>query len=517
MNCLLYARVSTDKQAQKGLSIPAQIEAMREHAKKNSWKVIGHYVDEGESATTANRPELKNLLQHCKENKGVEIVIVHKLDRLARNLIDHATIKAILKQKGIKLVSVSEPFDDNPVGNLLENIIASVSEWYSANLGQEIRKAQFAKLKKGEWPQKPPVGYKSVKREDGRTNHVPDKKTAPLVRQAFELFSTGNYSLKTLAEEMHSRGLKTRYDRIYSPESIKTTLTKRFYISRLEWQGKEYKGKHQSIVSSDLFYRVQDVLTKRSVDTGEKGRLEFLLRGVAYCQMCNRKLTAEIHPRGSYYRCLPNIHKEKCSQQYSPVKLLDGQLEALYEKLQPSRKLLELLKIEMQEIAHKRKKIAQKEIKNLKRTIEDLENKEIKLLDEMLGGKIQRDIYEKVEKKYTAKKKEAEARLSQFEVNYNDPLDFLDKCITVSSMLFYLHQRFNYEQKKNLTKVVFEKIYVQNKAIVDVKLNSPFSFLLKEDIENVFEDHPSRRTKEDVFEQIINFTFSEKYHVTKVV
>lgn len=144
MNCLLYARVSTDKQAQKDLSIPAQIEAMKDYAKKNNWKVVGHFIDEGESARTANRPELKNLIQHCKENKGVNIILVHKIDRLARNLIDYATIKAILKQKGIKLVSVSEPFDDNPVGHLLENIIASISEWYSANLGEEIKKSNWS-------------------------------------------------------------------------------------------------------------------------------------------------------------------------------------------------------------------------------------------------------------------------------------------------------------------------------------------------------------------------------------
>ena len=109
MNCLLYARVSTDKQAQKELSIPAQLEMMTQYARKSGWKIIGRYVDRGESARTANRPELKRLIQHCRENKGVDIVLVHKIDRLSRNLIDYATIKAILKQKGIRLVSVSDP------------------------------------------------------------------------------------------------------------------------------------------------------------------------------------------------------------------------------------------------------------------------------------------------------------------------------------------------------------------------------------------------------------------------
>jgi DNA invertase Pin-like site-specific DNA recombinase len=515
MNCLLYARVSTDKQAQKDLSIPAQIEAMREYAKRNNWNVTGHFIDEGESARTADRPELKKLIQHCKENKGVDAVIVHKIDRLARNLIDYATIKAILKQKGIRLVSVSEPFDDNPIGHLLENIIASISEWYSANLGEEIKKGNLAKLKKGEWPTKPPLGYKSVKSENGRIKHIPDSKTTSFVKQCFELFSTGNYSLRTLSEIMADRGLKTRYGKIYSPEAMKNLLTRRFYIGRLEWKGEEYKGTHKPVVKKDLFYRVQEILKKRSVDTGEKGKLEFLLRGVAYCKSCNLKLTGENHPRGSYYRCLPNIHQEKCDQPYTPVSVLDSQLEALYAQLQPPKKLLKLLKLEMEQIAERRKKIAHKEIRNLKKTIGDLENKEIKLIDEKLEGRVEKDIYERMQKQYREKRTEAEARLSQLEVDYDDPLDFLDKCIVVASMLQFLHNKFKYEQKKQLLRAVFERINVSERAISDVKLNPPFSILLGDKIKTMFKDSPSEATKEDVFEQIVSFILSEQYVIIK--
>jgi len=152
-----------------------------------------------------------------------------------------------------------------------------------------------------------------------------------------------------------------------------------------------------------------------------------------------------------------------------------------------------------------------KEIKTLKRTIEDLENKEIKLLDEMLGGKLSRDIYEKLEKKYNDKRREAETRLSQLEVDYDDPLDFLDKCIVIGSMLLFLHQKFNFEQRKNLLKAIFEKIYVRERTIVDVKLNMPFSIIFQKDIEKVFKKRPSVPTKEDIFEQIVVFTLSEQY------
>ena len=93
MNCLFYARVSTDKQAQKDLLIPAQIEAMRDYAKKNSWKVIDNFVDEGDSAKTANRPELNGLIRYCKENKEVDIILVHKIEIIRISFLGSSLIQ----------------------------------------------------------------------------------------------------------------------------------------------------------------------------------------------------------------------------------------------------------------------------------------------------------------------------------------------------------------------------------------------------------------------------------------
>ncbi len=91
-----------------------------------------------------------------------------------------------------------------------------------------------------------------------------------------------------------------------------------------------------------------------------------------------------------------------------------------------------------------------------------------------------KNVYERLEKRYQEKRRAAEGGLSQLEVDYDDSLDFLDKCILVASMLLYLHQRFNYDQRKDLLKAVFEKIYVRDKEIVDVKLNPPFRFSSEE-------------------------------------
>ena len=139
---------------------------------------------------------------------------------------------------------------------------------------------------------------------------------APIVKEAFELFATGNYSLKTLSEEMYKRGLKTKYGRPFSPESMKRLLKRKFYIGKLIWHGRGYNGRHKPIIEKELFYQVQEVLKRRSKDSGENGKYKFVLREIAYCKSCGQKLTAEIHPRGRYYLCLN--YKRKCKEPYYP-------------------------------------------------------------------------------------------------------------------------------------------------------------------------------------------------------
>src|SRR5262249_15961549 len=151
----LYARVSTEKQAEKDLSIPAQLAAMREYAIQHGWIVLEEFVEPGASGRTADRPLLRELLARCKDgNPKADVVLVHKIDRFARNGSDYANIKTILKQHGVRLASVVENTDDSISGELIENIMASIAQFYSANLGQEARKGMRQKVLGGGWPHK---------------------------------------------------------------------------------------------------------------------------------------------------------------------------------------------------------------------------------------------------------------------------------------------------------------------------------------------------------------------------
>ena len=407
MKCIIYARVSCEKQARKDLSIPAQVRAMRDYAKKRKWRIVGIYVDEAKSGKSINRPELKKLIRQCKQDQ-IDVVLIHKIDRLARNVIDHATIKAILNQRGIKLASVVENIEDSITGQLIENIMASIAEFYSANLAEEIRKGVQQKLKNGGWPTKAPIGYKNIRDDNDKTFSVLDPQKASYIRQIFEAYSTGQYSLLGLSEEMYKAGFTTRFGKKFSQESMKKILNNKFYIGIMTWKGVNYQGKHEPLIIQDLFYRVQEVLKSRSAQTGEKGRYKYLLRGLVWCKSCGQKLTAERHPRGIYYRCSPSIHKKNCTEPYIPVKSLETQFEYIYENLRPPLKLLKLINLELNEIIKNRNMTAKKEIAPLKKIINENKAKQVEVADQLAARVITPEIYNSLNQQYESIVKNAQ-------------------------------------------------------------------------------------------------------------
>ena len=151
-----YLRVSTRGQAERGggadegFSIPAQREANKKKALSMGAMVGKEFVDRGTSAKSADRPELQKMLEYVKENADrIDYVIVHKVDRLARNRGDDVDIMRTLRKCGVQLVSASESIDDTPAGMLLHGIMSSIAEFYSQNLANEVKKGLNEKVKGG--------------------------------------------------------------------------------------------------------------------------------------------------------------------------------------------------------------------------------------------------------------------------------------------------------------------------------------------------------------------------------
>ncbi len=217
LTAVSYLRVSTSQQAERdgdpeGYSLPAQREANRRKAGSLGAEIVEEFVDRGESARSADRPDLQRMLTFIAEHQ-VDFVIVHKVDRLARSRADDVAINLAIQKAKARLVSVSENIDETPSGMLLHGIMSSIAEFYSRNLANEVVKGMSQKAKTGGTTGKAPIGYKNraVINEEGREVRtvVIDDDRAPLLRWAFTAYASGDFTITQLVDELTARGLAT--------------------------------------------------------------------------------------------------------------------------------------------------------------------------------------------------------------------------------------------------------------------------------------------------------------------
>jgi site-specific DNA recombinase len=176
--------------------------------------------------------------------------VVHKLDRLARNMEDHVAIRALLRRRGVALVSITENVEETASGRLVEGIHALMAEFYSANLAAEARKGMAEKAKQGGWPHQAPIGYLNKRASLGGRRVafiVPDPERADLVRSAFQLYAAGGHSVAQLTDELAERGLRGRgrCDRPEKPlavSSVADLLANPVYAGMVQWQGVTYRA-----------------------------------------------------------------------------------------------------------------------------------------------------------------------------------------------------------------------------------------------------------------------------------
>lgn len=344
MNCVLYARVSTDRQAEKELSIPAQLQAMRDYASQHNWTVVEEFVEPGASARTADRVALQRLLGVVRSTEAaINVVLVHKIDRLARNVYDHATIRALLKQHGIRLASVVENVGESVSGELIENIMASIAQFYSANLSEEVKKGMRQKIIKGGWPHRVPRGYAIIKTVSDRSGSIEvHPKDGPLMKRAFELYATGWYSVESLAKRLARDGLRAQNGTPVAHSHLGRLLANSFYAGVVRWHDVEYPGSHPALVSRELFDKVQGVLRQRFRNPGPKGSVinGFPLRGLAICASCRGRMTSERHGKWAYYRCSrQTFRRELCGARFCNADRAHRDVERICRRVKIDRGL----------------------------------------------------------------------------------------------------------------------------------------------------------------------------------
>jgi len=293
-----YIRVSTVKQGEHGSSLQEQKSAIEAYAARLDLRII-RWFEETETAAKQGRREFTKLTNLLRKNRASG-VIIHKIDRSARNLKDWAGLGELI-DSGIEVLFAHEGLDmQTRGGRLAADIQAVVAADFIRNLRDEVRKGFYGRLKQGYYPLPAPRGY--IDRGKARAKEI-DPVIGPLVRQAFELYGTGTYSLEQLRQEMAERGLRGRTGKPLALDAMALLLHNPFYVGliRIAKTRELFEGNHAPLVSKRLFDRVQTILAGKSFPRIEK--FVFRFRRLLKCQRCRRSLTGEMRKGHIYYRC----------------------------------------------------------------------------------------------------------------------------------------------------------------------------------------------------------------------
>ncbi len=483
MRCVLDLRVSTREQAEKGegeegFSIPAQREACTRHIRDAGWSLVDEYVDRGESARSADRPALKEMLARIAEERDVDAVVVHKIDRLARNMNmeDHVAIRALLRRRGVALVSVTENVEETASGRLVEGIHALMAEFYSANLAAEIKKGLSEKAKQGGFPHGAPLGYVNLReviagRQVARI--VPDAERAPLISLAFSHYATGEWTLQRLAQELAHRGLTNRARRDRTPKAITwqglaKILANPVYVGIVEWNGVQHPGTHEPLVTPETFRRVQELLAARAARGTRERKHPHYLKGLLHCGVCGRRLSIQ-HSKGgyTYFFCLgqKNDPHGTCRERYIAAEDLEAQVEDLCQRIELPASWAERLREEMAAEVVERQRVdaAQREL--LTRRLAKAEAKRRKLLDAYYAGAIDVPTLKIEQARIGADIGSAKDRLAELDANLGEWQEILELAATFATRCADAYRKASDRTRKQFNAAVFERLDERRPAL----------------------------------------------------
>lgn len=323
---VLYARYSSDNQ--RAESIDAQVRAIEHYASVNGYELVGTYIDEAMSGKNADRPRFLDMIRDSDKGR-FDTVIVHKLDRFARNRQDSATYRCILKKNGVSLCSVVENIDNSPESVILESVIEGMAEYYSLNLARETMKG----LKENAYNGKHtggfvPLGYTVMPDKTIAVN----EEEARVVRGIFQDVIDGR-SYVEIATRLNEQGYRTRTGRLFKGNALYGILRNQKYIGICVYNkripvtdgkcnSRKFKNRSEWIVNEDafprivedsIFNKVQAILDARAVGN-RSPNVVYLLRGKIYCGVCGAPYVGSRKKSGKgivnyYYACnKPKAH-----------------------------------------------------------------------------------------------------------------------------------------------------------------------------------------------------------------
>jgi DNA invertase Pin-like site-specific DNA recombinase len=451
--------VSTARQGERGVSLPEQKAAIERLAKQFPLQ-LDQWFEERETAAKRGRPVWNHMLKELRKGR-FRGVVIHKIDRSARNLKDWADLGDLIDQ-GIDVKFANEGLDLNSRGGRLSaDIQAVVAADYIRNLREEAKKGLYGRLKQGFYPWRAPIGYLDNGAAKPKTI---DPVKGPLVKQAFALYVSGQWTILPLVEEMYRRGLRNLVGQKVTRNGMHNLLRNPFYmgLTYVRVVNETYQGNHEALISKATFERVQDILHGR---VGTRNTIhDFLYRKTIQCGNCGYHLIGELQKGVVYYRChgkackKVSIREERfrdaVTDEIQKIAFTDGELAYLKDRLT----MLKTSWARDRETA----------IQAIKVRTEQVTERLNRVTDAYLDQSIDKAMFEERKASLLGERRALEDKLSDYETNRRSIPDEIERCVELAKSAPGLYHKASVEQKRRLLRVLMSNCVIREKSLAFV-------------------------------------------------
>jgi hypothetical protein len=408
------------------------------------------------------------MLRDLRKQK-VAGVVIHKIDRSARNLKDWADLGELI-DRGIEVHFANESLDlHSRGGRLSADIQAVIASDFIRNLREETKKGLYGRLKQGFYPLHAPVGY--LDNGSAKLKTI-DPVRGPLVRKAFEFYGTGQWSLHTLVDELERLGLRNFRGGKVTLAGVHTFLRNPFYtgVMRIRASGETYQGNHEALISRQLFERVQDIMHGR---VGTRVQVhDFRFRRFITCAVCGNSLIGELQKGRVYYRCHTKACVKTSIRDDVVAALIAVKLKAL--AFSPDEK--EQLLLEIGQLKASWAELREREMQRITLQIDQLTDRLNRVTDAYLEGVLDREMFEERKAGLIAERRALVDQKADYEANRVSVPEQLRRFVELAGSAYSLYSEAVTAKKRRLLRIVMSNCTINRKEI-DIAWQTPFRFV----------------------------------------
>ena len=482
MKAVILIRVS-GKSQEDNHSLNAQKDKLTQYCKDKGFDDVKVFRIV-ESSSRGERKKFKEMIKWINEQEELVYLVVDAVDRLQRSFKETVLLTDMMKKKQVELHFLKENLilneESNPMQVMMWNFAVMCAENFVLSSGYNIKRSNQRKLNNGECIRQAPVGYRNYRDDDGKSRIIVDENRAYLVKEAFELYSQGTYSISTLWKHLKKKGLtviKKSERPLIGRSTVASMIQNRFYVGTMIVKGKEYLHNYPSLVDDYTFQKCQEIAqSKAQRNKKEETKHPHALKGLLRNKATGRLMSGSEVKGHVYYRS-PKYGDSPASKNVKEEVIL-RQIEQVFEAIVIPDYLLQELKDQLKNIHEAKNHFKEQSIARIKKQHDGIGKKLSNLLNLRIDDSITQDEYDEKVIELKQEKKYLEHEIKQFDDADDKFAISVQYLLDICSKALDLFKDGNPDEKRELINFVLSNLSLDGEKL-HYDLNKPFDIIVQ--------------------------------------